>query len=133
MILFKVDRVMTVTEKLDTLVEFSGEDYHVVADMTAATVTFQGRLRLRGVREYAPLVHLLNNLAEQKPSLITLDFRELSFLNSSGLDMLLKFIIRVRKLKTINVTVLLTQQHPWQTKSLKNLQRLMPNLKSEIT
>lgn len=116
----------------NALVNVQGPDYEVVCDPTTATVTFHGRLRLRGVTEYAPIVYLLNELAEQKTASMTLDFRELQFLNSSGLDMLLKFIIRVRKLKVSQVTVFLTERYPWQQKSLKNLQRLMPSMTLEI-
>lgn len=120
------------TDEANTLVKIQGPDYEVVCDHEAATVRFHGRLRLRGVTEYAPIVYLLNELAEQKTASITLDVRELQFLNSSGLDMLLKFIIRVRKLKASQVTLFLAERYPWQQKSLKNLQRLMPSMTLEI-
>ena len=47
--------------------------------------------------EYAPIFDLLNNACALKPAQpLTLDLRQLEFLNSSGIAMLSKFVIGVR-------------------------------------
>ena len=56
----------------------------------------------------------------------------LEFLNSSGISILSKFVISVRKKKNISITVKGSNSIPCQGKYLKNLQRLMPNLKLEF-
>ena len=112
--------------------EIKEQDYRIVYDPDQATITFQGLLRLQGLPAYMPITDLLNDLAEQRPENIILDLRNLTFLNSSGIDMLLKFVIKVRKLKSSQLTVLVSDEVPWHKKSLNNLQRLMPGLKLEF-
>jgi hypothetical protein len=46
--------------------------------------------------------------------------------------MLSKFIINVRNKKNIQMSVIGSKEISWQSKSLKNLQRLMPSLQLEI-
>lgn len=112
--------------------EIKTQDYSIYYDPTTATVNGQGSLRLNGMEEYAPIVKLLNEVAEQQPSTITLNLRGLEFLNSSGINVLSKFVIKVRQKGTITMVVLGSKSIPWQGKSLKNLQRLMPSLQLEL-
>lgn len=107
-----------------------GPDYEVTYDLNTATLTFSGVLRLNRV-EYAPIVRLLGGVAGLKPTLITLDLQELKFLNSSGVSVVSKFVIQVRKLKVSQVLVLGSQKISWQRKSLKNLQKLMRHIQVE--
>ena len=58
--------------------------------------------------------------------------RELQFLNSSGINTLSKFILQVRKHNVSQVVVQGSARFPWQEKSLKNLQRLLPALQLDI-
>lgn len=108
------------------------DDYEVQYNPEANEVVFQGSLRLSGAEEYQPIVDLLDSLIEEHPRHIQLDLRKLDFLNSSGINILSKFVINVRKRNTIEVTVKGAKNIPWQSKSLKNLQRLMPSLRLEI-
>lgn len=108
--------------------EIKTEDYSVYYDQSTQTTLFQGSLRLGGMEEYEPIVNLLNNIANTEPSKITLNLRGLEFLNSSGINVLSKFVIKVRQKGNIHMIVLGSNNVPWQGKSLKNLQRLMPTL-----
>ncbi|MBN2004961.1 MAG: hypothetical protein JXA21_16500 [Anaerolineae bacterium] len=108
------------------------ENYEVTYDQENTTVIFQGTLRLRGVTEYEPVAQLLSDVAAQSPETITLDLRSLHFLNSSGINILFRFVINMREQATTAVVVRGTSEIPWQTKSLKNLQRLMPSLQLEF-
>jgi anti-anti-sigma factor len=112
--------------------EIKTEDYNVRYDETSHNIIFDGSLRLNGSAEYAPISELLDSITGQEPEKIVLDLRELSFLNSSGISILSKFVINVRKRKNIQMVVLGAKKNPWQNKSLKNLQRLMPSLKLEL-
>lgn len=112
--------------------EIKAEDYTVSYDTATATVSCQGSLRLSGMEEYAPIVQLLNNVADQEPLTITLNLQKLEFLNSSGISMLSKFVLKVRQKKNIQMLVQGSKGIPWQGKSLKNLQRLMPTLELEL-
>jgi hypothetical protein len=111
----------------------NGEDYSVQYEPESVTVRFQGELSLGGPADYAPIAQLLEDIAAQEPSTITLNLRKLEFLNSSGISLLSKFVINMRKKKTIQVTVLGSNNIPWQGKSLKNLEKLFPGLKLEFS
>lgn len=112
--------------------EISGENYKVRYDPKNATIYFKGSLRLSGMAEYTPIMDLLSQIFEQEPQTIILNLKALEFLNSSGISMLSKFVINLRKKQTIQVIVKGSDNIPWQGKSLKNLQRLMPRLILEL-
>jgi len=112
--------------------EISGENYRVSYDPKTATVICEGSLRLYGASGYSSIVELFNKAADQKASKVTLNLQELQFLNSSGINALSKFVIRVRNNKSSTLVVQGTEKYPWQSKSLTNLQRLMPELQLEM-
>ena len=112
--------------------EIKGEDYSIQYDPESVTVSFIGELSLGGPAEYAPIVELLDEVAQNEPPAITLNLKKLEFVNSSGISMLSKFVISVRKKKTIQLFVLGSNDVPWQQKSLKNLEKLLPTLKLEL-
>lgn len=112
--------------------EVIGEDYKVWYESESVTINFQGELSLGGPAEYAPITQLLDEVANQDPSTITLDLRKLEFLNSSGISMLSKFVISMRKKKTIQVVIRGSNYVPWQGKSLQNLEKLLPSLKLQL-
>lgn len=112
--------------------ELKSEDYKVWYDSEESTLYCQGSLRLSGMDEYAPIIQLLNEILEEEPPVIVLNLRQLEFLNSSGISILSRFVIKVRQKKNIQMTVQGSNSIPWQKKSLKNLQRLMPSLSLEL-
>jgi hypothetical protein len=114
------------------MMEINDKDYSIQYDRATETVTCCGSFRLSQMEEYSPIVQLLNHVAEGEPKSITLDLRKLEFLNSSGINILSKFVIKVRQQKNTQIVVKGSQQIPWQGKSLKNLQRLMPLLHLEL-
>ncbi|MCG5058670.1 MAG: hypothetical protein KA714_11880 [Limnoraphis sp. WC205] len=113
--------------------EFKTEQYQVKYDSETTTIILVGSLRLSDLEESNLIVQLLNDVLDLQPDQITLNLRSLEYLNSSGINMLSKFVIQVRRIKTVNLTILASSEIPWQTKSLKNLQRLMPTLQLEVS
>jgi|SRR4028119_433714 len=112
--------------------EIKTDDYSICYDPLTETVSCEGSLRLSGIEEYAPIVKLLNDLADREPGKIILNLQKLEFLNSSGINVLSKYVIKVRQKGTIQMVVKGSKSIPWQAKSLKNLQRLMPSLQLEL-
>lgn len=112
--------------------EVKGEDYIVQFDPGSVTIYFQGELSLGGPTEYAPITNLLNEVAEPEPHTMTIDLRNLVFVNSSGISMLSKFVLSMRKKTGVQLVVLGSKDMPWQGKSLKNLEKLLPGLKLEM-
>lgn len=112
--------------------EIKTQNYQICYDAATATVSFAGSLRLSGPEEYQQISQLLGDVADLKPQKITLNLEKLEFLNSSGISMLSKFIIGVRKQGGVQMIVKGSQSIAWQGKSLKNLQKLMPALELEL-
>ncbi|MBF2029512.1 MAG: hypothetical protein IGS48_22580 [Oscillatoriales cyanobacterium C42_A2020_001] len=107
--------------------EIKTDDYRIWHDPDSATVYMQGLLRLDGMEKYQSIMDVLLSVVDQLPSL-TIDLRELEFLNSSGISMLSMFVVKVRDRGDVNLIFKGSDKVLWQTKSLKNLQRLMPSL-----
>ena len=112
--------------------EIRTDDYSVEYDPNHEMVNIQGSLRLSGTEEYAAIAELLNQIADKAPETIYLNLQKLEFLNSSGINMLSKFVIKVRQQGNTGIVIQGSKRIPWQGKSLKNFQRLMPGLKLEL-
>lgn len=94
----------------------------------APIITCRGTLRLSGTEDYAPIAALLDQALATQPVRLILDLQELKFLNTSGINVLSKFVIKVRQQESIQLTIHGSHAISWQGRSLKNLQRLMPSL-----
>ncbi|MFM6190675.1 MAG: slr1659 superfamily regulator [Planktothrix sp.] len=112
--------------------EIKGEDHIVQYDPESVTICFQGELSLGGPVEYEPIKSLLDQVTATKPPLMTLDLRNLSFLNSSGISLLSKFVMSLRKKPQIQLIILGTKEVAWQDKSLQNLKKFLPSLQLNI-
>ncbi|MCT7979128.1 slr1659 superfamily regulator [Laspinema olomoucense] len=111
--------------------EIKTDDYRLWYENETATLNCLGSLRLNGMDEYDPIIQLLESAIDQEPETMILNLKGLEFLNSSGINVLSKFVIKVRQKKNVNLIVKGSTKLLWQGKSLKNLQRLMPSLKLE--
>lgn len=111
--------------------EILSDNYSLKYEEIDQTVTFSGSFRLNGSVEYEPISTLLNEVMLQTPPppVFKLDVRQLQFLNSSGINMLSKFIISVRRQSSTSIVLAASKTIPWQAKSLQNLQKLMPALR----
>lgn len=107
--------------------EIKGQDYHVTYHSDRALLILAGSYELPGMKEYGCIVELLNQVVEEKPATITLDMRNVNFMNSSALSMILKFGIKIRNKEASHLVVLGSKKYPWQSKSLKNIKRFVRN------
>jgi hypothetical protein len=112
--------------------EINQDEYRVTYDPATATVVCAGSFRLRG-EEYAPILAMLLEAANAEHDTLTVDVSALAFLNSSGINTLSKFVLRMRQYKRSRLVVKGSERYPWQKKSLSNLQRLLPDLQLKLT
>ncbi len=111
-------------------------DFTVYFEESEQTVVLMGSLRLNAAPEYEPISQLMTQALEKlvnsgKPTMV-LDVRDLKFLNSSGINLLYQFVLKVRKQGGIGLKVLGSSSNAWQTKSLGNMTKFMPTLLLEI-
>ena len=111
-------------------------DFTVYFEESEQTVLLMGSLRLNAAPEYEPISQLMTHALEKlvsngKPTMV-LDVRDLKFLNSSGINLLYQFVLKVRKQGGIGLKVLGSSSNAWQTKSLGNMTKFMPTLQLEI-
>lgn len=111
----------------------NGESFEVRLEEERFTVSFKGALRLSGMEDYAPILEMLRATLANPAAPIVLDLRELDFLNSSGITMFSRFVIEARDRAGVNLQFIASESIPWQARSLKNLQRLMPALQINIS
>ena len=104
--------------------------YTVAAVREESTVTMKGTLRLQGREQYKPIFDLLMESATWREDKLTIDMRDLIFLNSSGISAISLFIIEMRKISK-PIAIMGSGAVTWQSKSLRNFQRLYEQV--EIT
>jgi len=108
--------------------EIETSDHKIWYEPATATLYFKGVMREAGIADYKPTEELLQQALADDPGTITMNIRKLEFLNSSGTSVLSRFIIGVRKKKTIELVVQGSKAIPWHEKIVRNWQRLMPAL-----
>ena len=118
----------TVVQNPDYYLEIKGEGYHIHYDGNSRTIHLRGKIRLRGMEEYTKIITFLDRILQEEDQILTLDIRNLELLNSSGINMLSKFFISIRKQKNSEVSIIASQSMMWQVKLVKNLKRLIPKL-----
>jgi hypothetical protein len=111
--------------------EIKGANYRVWYDRANAVVYFEGSLQLEGA-DYNPIESLLDQVLMSEPRTITLDVRALNFLNSSGINVLYKLAIGMRKKGEMQLVVRGSKKFPWQGKSLPNLKKFNPNFEMTL-
>ena len=112
--------------------ELRGEDYVITYVESRNAVEFFGTLRLRDSADYK-LAH--GNARDGPPGRqgsMVMDFRNLQFLNSAGINTISRFVITARTANTAQLRVLGNPEISWQQKSLGNLQKLWAKVSIEI-
>lgn len=113
------------------------QDYQAYIDEVSARLKLSGSLRLNAAPEYQPISDLMDaalaTAGKSDPAILTLDLTELRFLNSSGINLLYQFVLKVKKQGAVGLRVLGANDNAWQPKSLSNMVKFMPTLELVMT
>ena len=111
-----------------------GEEFTIEYNPGSSSVSLSGTIRLQTTEEYEPIMQILRKTlaSVEAGEVICVDFRQLRFLNSSGINAISRFVIAARKEDRALLRILGNQDIYWQQKSLTNLQKLWPKVQIEI-
>ncbi len=104
-------------------------NYSIHYDCEAEIISLSGKLHLiQREKAFHEILSWFDLVINKEPPRVLLDVSNLYYLNSLGISIVAKFVIRARDKKSIHVVVKASKQITWQTKSLVNLKRIMPSL-----
>ncbi|OQX21837.1 MAG: hypothetical protein BWK80_32110 [Desulfobacteraceae bacterium IS3] len=108
--------------------EVQGNKFRIAYSVESATVTCAGMLDMRGKEGYKETIELFDKVVAQTDSgkNITLNVKELEFLNSSGITAIGCFIIKLRDKGGIRLLIRCSNNYSWQARSMTGLEKLMP-------
>ena len=130
-IFFHLPKLLNLYQTRQYTVEIIQDDYQIRYDGDNSSIICSGTFRLTG-GEYAAITDILNTVADEPPKFLIINLTELKFLNSSGINTLCKFIMRLRKNNITQVRVIGNNEYAWQQKSLSNFKKLLPSLSLEF-
>ncbi len=107
----------------------SQDSYTATWNTQLNEVTLRGELHLNDTTEYAPIAQLLEKGLGAGP--VVVDLRGLTFLNSSGISMLMRLAIKARDSKG-SLLLRGSKKVPWQGKSLFNLRRIFSEIRVDL-
>jgi hypothetical protein len=129
-----------------------GKNYHITYDPETTTISCQGALQLYGADGYfsiaefeksrtahtmseqphesrfATLMELFNDIIGRHTAMITVNIQKLQKLNSSGINVLSKFVIKFRDRQVGQLIIQGSHEFPWQSRVLENLQKILPEI-----
>lgn len=109
--------------------ENKSPSYSINYDCESEVISLSGKLHLiQREKAFHEILSWFDLIIEKEPPRVILDVSNLNYLNSMGISMIAKFVIRARDKKTIHVVVKASKEIIWQSKSLVNLKRLMPSI-----
>lgn len=105
--------------------EIKDKEYAVTFDANAGRLTMSGILRLM-TKDYKEITDLLDHIARAAPPTLEVDFQGLKMVNSSGLNMLSRFVLALRSKGGVQVVFHGSKQQVWQAKTLQNMKHFLP-------
>lgn len=95
-------------------------------------IVFEGSMRLRSAREYEELKRMLREAHSRCVPRLTLDFRSLVFVNSSGIGTIGQFIVEARKADKTQLVLQGSTSRSWQSRSLSTFKRIWPKIELDL-
>lgn len=108
------------------------ENFEIFFDKDKNVVFFSGSLRMNDLKEFAKIKQYLLDVYELDSPELTLNFHELTFMNSAGISTLCKFIFDAKELNKKSIKVVGNSEIIWQKKTFRNLQTIWNTMTIEF-
>lgn len=108
--------------------EVKTEEYSAYFNQAEKTVVMTGSMRLQNLAAYEEIKKVLKTGIENTEGQLTIDIKNLNFMNSSGVTTLSLFLIECRNKKFTPVRILGSAKISWQIKSVLNFKKLWVDL-----
>ena len=99
-------------------------DATIIYNESESIMVFEGAMRLANMKEYDVISEFLKESTVTSDKHLTLDFKSLEFLNSSGITTFSLFVLNCKKAGNPKITVLGNNSLAWQQKSISNFKKL---------
>lgn len=100
------------------------DDYKIWYDEKNETIFFQGSLRLWDPVSYQKIRQMMLDIYALDTEKLLLDFKNLDFMNSSGISTLCKFIFDAKEMQKKKLKIVGNTEILWQKKSFENLKKI---------
>ncbi|OHD53789.1 MAG: hypothetical protein A2Y33_02740 [Spirochaetes bacterium GWF1_51_8] len=104
--------------------KMEGEFFKINFDHETNTIFFEGSLRLWDPTEYQKIKQFMLDVHDLNIKELTLNYVNLEFMNSFGISILCKFILEIKPMNKVALTVVGNKDILWQKKSFENLKKL---------
>jgi hypothetical protein len=109
---------------------FEREHYSVELQSGSDTIVMRGVLRLASPAAYEPVFAPVRATMDANNA-ATLDIRDVSFMNSSGIRALASLILSAKG-SGVSLTMVVRDAIPWQRKTVARLQSINPALRVDV-
>ncbi|MCP4112067.1 MAG: hypothetical protein GY749_42160 [Desulfobacteraceae bacterium] len=104
-----------------------GDDYKIV-QYQDSVISISGKLSLMP-EEYEEIAQFFKKILESAHKEITLDIKELAYLNSSGIKAVcVDLILQAAEIKYLKMKILCSEEYTWQKETVPTFEDLMDDL-----
>ncbi|MCP4344001.1 MAG: hypothetical protein GY795_00565 [Desulfobacterales bacterium] len=103
-----------------------GDDYKIAYQ--DSVISISGKLSLMP-EEYGEIAQFFKKILESAHKEITLDIKELAYLNSSGIKVVcVNLILEAEEIKGLKMKILCSEEYIWQKETIPTFEGLMDDL-----
>ena len=103
-----------------------GEDYNVTYQDNVIAIS--GKLSLM-LEDYEKLESLFEKVVESEPTVLTLDIRNLEYLNSSGIKtMCVALVLEADDIEGLEMKILCSEKYTWQKETVPTFEDLIDDI-----
>jgi len=112
--------------------KIENELFQIVYIPENSSIRFSGALRLNSLEEFNKIKQFMLDVYELDSPGLVLDFTDLVFLNSAGINIVCQFIFEIKEKNAKKIKITGNGGILWQKKSIENLKRIWDQIEIEF-